>query len=204
MKKKQTNTSFSKMLKTVNNYFNRLFFINDHRDFDRLKNFIASWRIWPPQSPKGEDGSVFRFRFIDPIVGVEDFQPLQIIECIFHLLATLFLKKVRAFAYSCFKFFASMLLCELCVKQKNFVSSRLIAFVLKNNSRREFIHTSKKSRSKMKQLLFINELNKYSTSALVSAFTKLVSSDISSLASIFFFSCNCKILSSMVSIQIMR
>ena len=73
MKKKQTNNSFSKMLKTVNNYFNRLFFIYDHRDFERLKNFIASWRIWPPQSPKGEDESVFRFRFIDPIVGVENF-----------------------------------------------------------------------------------------------------------------------------------
>jgi hypothetical protein len=43
MKKNQTsNNKFSKMVKTVNTYFNRLFFINDYRDFERLKNFIAS------------------------------------------------------------------------------------------------------------------------------------------------------------------
>ena len=43
MKKNQRQKNrISTMLKTVNTYFNRLFFINDYRDFERLKNFIAS------------------------------------------------------------------------------------------------------------------------------------------------------------------
>jgi len=43
MKKKNTNQSVVvDVVYFVKNVFNRLFFVNNHREFDRLKNFIAS------------------------------------------------------------------------------------------------------------------------------------------------------------------
>jgi hypothetical protein len=57
----------------------------------------------------------------------------------FPFISNFVFKKIRVFAFSYLKLFASLLLCELCVKQKIFVPSRLRALVLKNNSRREFI-----------------------------------------------------------------
>jgi len=43
MKKNQTpNVTFSTFAKAVSTVFNSLFFTNNNREFERLKNFIAS------------------------------------------------------------------------------------------------------------------------------------------------------------------